>query len=303
MKKLSIIFRNTSILALVLFCSGFQQLVAQDSSAVKEVKTKPVLKPVKSTFESNWVLDNQTVMVAKKGTFEMDIQHRFGTVNNGYSDFFGLYAPSNIRIGFSYVIKNQLQLGAGFTKERIQWDATVKYAIIKQKVSGGSPVSVTFFGNTVIDTRAASNFVTFTDRISYFSELMIARKINTKFSVQVAPSISYFNNIPGYVDINGEIQPTMENAHIAIAAMGKYSLTPNMALVANYDQPLTQHVTNNPHPNISLGLEMTTSNHTFQVFAGNANSILPQNNNMYNQNDFTKGQFIIGFNITRLWNF
>jgi hypothetical protein len=303
MKKLSIIFRNTSILALVLFCSGFQQLIAQDSSAVKEVKTKPVLKPVKSTFESNWVLDNQTVMVAKKGTFEMDIQHRFGTVNNGYSDFFGLYAPSNIRIGFSYVIKNQLQLGAGFTKERIQWDATVKYAIIKQKVSGGSPVSVTFFGNTVIDTRSASNFVTFTDRISYFSELMIARKINTKFSIQVAPSISYFNNIPGYVDINGEIQPTMENTHIAIAAMGKYSLTPNMALVANYDQPLTQHVTNNPHPNISLGLEMTTSNHTFQVFAGNANSILPQNNNMYNQNDFTKGQFIIGFNITRLWNF
>jgi hypothetical protein len=303
MKKLSIIFRNTNILALVLFCSGFQKLIAQDSSAVKEVKTKPILKPVKSTFESNWVLDNQTVMVAKKGTFEMDIQHRFGTVNNGYSDFFGLYAPSNIRIGFSYVIKTQLQLGAGFTKERIQWDATVKYAIIKQKLSGGSPVSISFFGNTVIDTRKALNFVTFTDRISYFSELMIARKINTKFSVQVAPSISYFNNIPGYVDINGKIEPTMENTHIAIAVMGKYSLTPNMALVANYDQPLTQHVTTNPHPNISLGLEMTTSNHTFQAFAGNANSILPQNNNMYNQNDFTKGQFIIGFNITRLWNF
>lgn len=76
-----------------------------------------------------------------------------------------------------------------------------------------------------------------------------------------------------------------------------------MALVANYDQPLTQHPTNNPHPSICFGLEMTTSAHAFQIFAGNYNSILPQNNNMFNQNDYTKGQFLIGFNITRLWNF
>jgi len=48
---------------------------------------------------------------------------------------------------------------------------------------------------------------------------------------------------------------------------------------------------------------MNTSNHSFQVFAGNYNSILPQSNNVFNQNDFTKGQFLIGFNITRLWNF
>lgn len=283
-----------------MLCLTLVQVQAQDSVTAPVKKAK---KLVKNTFESNWIFDNQTVMVPKKGTFEMDIQHRFGTVNNGYKDFFGLYAPSNMRIGFSYVLKNNLQLGLGFTKERIQWDINLKYALLKQAVSGGSPVSVSYFGNIVMDTRSKDNFVSFTDRFSYFNQLIVARKINDKFSVQASSSLSYFNNIPGYTDDKGNIQPTMHNAHFAVAAMGRYKLAQSMALVVNYDQPLTQHPTNNPHPNICFGLEMTTSNHAFQVFAGNYNAILPQNNNMFNQNDYTKGQFLIGFNITRLWNF
>lgn len=302
MKTFKIILRNTGLMLLVLFCSGIQ-LLAQDAAPVKEAPAKAVSKPVKNTFESNWIFDNQTVMVSKKGTFEMVIQHRFGTVNNGYSDFFGLYAPSNIRIGLSYVVKNNLQLGFGFTKERVQWDANLKYALLKQKTSGGSPVSVTYFGNIAIDTRSSSNFVTGTDRLSFFNQLIIARKVCDKFSVQVSPSLSYFNNVPGYIDIKGDPQPTMNNAHFAVGFMGRYKISSGMALVVNYDQPFTQHLTNNPHPNICAGLEMNTSNHSFQVFAGNYNGILPQSNNMFNQNDFTKGQFLIGFNITRLWNF
>ena len=48
---------------------------------------------------------------------------------------------------------------------------------------------------------------------------------------------------------------------------------------------------------------MTTSSHAFQVFMGNYNAIVPQYNNKFNQNDFRDWQFVIGFNITRLWNF
>jgi hypothetical protein len=146
-------------------------------------------------------------------------------------------------------------------------------------------------------------FVTASDRFSFFDQVIIARKISDKLSIQVSPSLSHFNNVPGYVDANGKIQPQMRNDHFAISFSGRYKITPKTAIIANYDQPLTQHPMNNPHPNISLGLEMSTSGHTFQVFAGNYASILPQNNNMFNQNDFTKGQFLIGFNITRLWNF
>jgi hypothetical protein len=306
MKKLNKYFH------LVMCFSGFCLLtllsinvLAQDAAA-DSTEPAPVAKKkaVKNTFEGNWIQDNQSVMVPVKGTFEMDIQHRFGTVNNGGKDLFGLYAPSNIRIGLSYVIMNNLQLGMGFTKERIQWDANGKYSIIKQASSNGWPVSITYFGNIVIDARDKSNFVTETDRISYFNQLIIARKVTEKFSVQVAPSVSHYNNVEGYVDADGKIQKKMKNEHFAIAFMGRYKMTPKTNFMVNYDQPLTQHPMNNPHPNISFGVEMTTSSHDFQVFFGNYHGIIPQSNNYFNQNDpHNIGQFLIGFNITHLWNF
>lgn len=293
-----------SLSCFCLFALFSLQANAQESdTAGSQLPTIIKKKMVKNTFESNWIQDNQSVMVPIKGTFEMDIQHRFGVVNNGYKDLYGIYAPANIRIGFSYVVKNDLQFGLGFTKERLQWDVNGKYAIVKQATSNGWPVSISWFSNIVFDTRSKENFVTFGDRISYFHQMLIARKITDNFSVQVAPSLSHFNNIEGYFDTEGKIQRKMKNDHFAIAFMGRYKISPQTSIMVNYDQPLTQHPMNNPNPNISFGIEMVTSSHAFQVFFGNYQGIIPQSNNLYNKNDYTKGQFCLGFNISRLWNY
>jgi hypothetical protein len=292
-----------------LFLFFALQLNAQDETADStkpeaEVVTIAKPKPVKNTFDCNWVQDNQSVMVPIKGTLEMDIQHRFGTIKNRWKDAYGIFAPSNIRIGMSYVVKNNIQVGLGATKERMQCDLNGKLAIIRQsKTKQGWPLSITYFGNVVMDTRDKSNFVVANDRYSYFNQLIIARKISDKLSLQLAPSLSHFNNVEGYVDENGKIQPKMKNDHFAIAFSGRYRMTPKTNFMANYDQPLTQHAMNNPHPNISFGVEMVTSSHAFQVFMGNYQSIIPQSNNLFNKNDFQDRGFLIGFNITRLWNF
>jgi hypothetical protein len=306
MKKSNQYFHSLSRYLAFCFLLAFSlNANAQDAKADSTQTPAPVAKKktVKNTFESNWIQDNQTVMVPIKGTFEMDIQHRFGVVKNGYKDLFGIYAPSNIRIGFCYVVRKDLQVGLGFTKDRLQWDLNGKYAIFKQGRTGGWPVSITWFSNVVMDTRPKENFVTSGDRFSFFNQLLIARKITEKFSVQVAPSLSHYNNIDGYLDANNKIQPKMKNDHLAIAFMGRYKMTQKTNFLVNYDQPLTQHPMDNPHPNISFGLEMITSSHAFQFFASNYHNIVPQSNNFFNQNDYTKGQFLIGFNITRLWNF
>ena len=282
---------------------------AQDSTIVDSSVPEPVVKKksfVKNTFEGNYLIDNQTVMVDIKGTFEFAIQHRFGIASNGFRDLFGLFAGANMRLGFSYVPIKNLQVGFGASNDRMQVDGDFKYALLKQTKDGAMPVSVTFFANAVMDTRkqdATTLFSSLSDRFSYFNELMIARKITDNFSIQVGPSLSHFNNLEGYLDSSGKVRQVYKNNHFAISLSGRYRISPKTSLVANYDQPLTQHPANNPHPNISVGLEMRSSGHDFQVFAGNYGSILPQNNALFNQNDFTHGQFLIGFNITRLWNF
>src|ERR1035437_7379144 len=102
---------------------------AQDSTKAVKEKTKAV----KYTFNGTYIIDNQTVMVPVAKTIEFSIQHRFGVWNNGYKDFFGLYAPANIRLGFNYTPINNLQLGFGFCKDRSQWDGNAKYAILRQR--------------------------------------------------------------------------------------------------------------------------------------------------------------------------
>ncbi len=292
-------------LIVILVLLGSSQLIAQDtlSSNAPVVKKKSF---VKNTFEGNYIIDNQTVIVPIKGTFEFDIQHRFGTFENGWKDLGGLFANANMLLGFSYVAIHDLQIGFAATNDRMQTAGTLKYALVKQTKNNTMPLSVTLFGNMVMDTRAKNSslpIINVQDRFSYFSQLIIARKINEKISLQVVPSFSYYNNVEAFYTDKNVIQPKTNNGHFSISLAGRYKLTDGMSIIANYDQPITQHPMNNPNPNIAIGLDMKTSGHDFQIFLGNYGYVLPQTNNVFNHNDFSKSQFLIGFNISRLWNF
>ncbi len=318
MKKIiTISNRLLLIVTCLLFFSSVA--IAQDEKEAASKKTTKT-KPVKNTFQSVWIIDNQTVIVPVKKTLEMDIMHRFGTVQKGYDDFWGFFAPSNIRLGVSYVPINKLQVGIGITKRNMLWDASAKYAIITQTPKR-YPVSISFYTNMAYDTRKdadGSIFKYSSQRLSYFHQLLIARKVTDKFSVQVAPSVSHQNAVNGYYTKNDSTGTAtfkeMKFDHFAISLAARYKITNVTSIMINYDQPLTRHATNNPNPNFSFGVEMNTSSHSFQLFLGNYYNLNPQQNNLYNKNspfgytdfDDTKvngGNFVIGFNITRLWNY
>ncbi len=321
---INIVQNRLALCALLLSCiflinnTSFAQ--NDSSAATKTPSYTAKVKPVKNTFQSIWIIDNQTVMVPIKGTFEMDIMHRFGILNNGYEDFWGFFAPSNIRLGGSYSVTNKLHLGLGITKGNMLWDASAKYALFTQ-TPGKYPVSLTYYGNMAFDTRKDvdnSIFTYPTERMSFFNQLIIARKVNDKFSIQVAPSMSHQNSVNGYYtknDSTGKVVfQNMQHNHFAIALSARYKITPKTSLLINYDQPITKHNTNNPNPNLSFGAEFGTSGHSFQLFFTNYYFLSPQRNNLFNANSPFKytldgtgaqgkgGQFLLGFNITRLWN-
>ncbi|NNK72686.1 MAG: hypothetical protein HKO94_05795, partial [Flavobacteriaceae bacterium] len=152
-----------------------------------------------------------------------------------------------------------------------------------------------------IDARSKNQglFLNTSDRYSFFNQLIIARRFNSKFSVQVAPSVSHYNTV----------ERTMRNDMIAIAVGGRYKISSGTAIIADYSQPLSEFIRNNPDPGISFGVEFATSSHIFQIFVTNLWGIVPQENYMFNQKntgldkDQGSGQYLIGFNITRNYNF
>lgn len=262
--------------------------LAQDSK--KKVVKKD--KPQRAAFESTWLIDNPTNVVYNKGTLQFDIKHRFGTVN-GTNDMLGFWAPSNIRLSVNYSFTNNLTFGVGTTKDNRLVDFNARYALLRQMRSDRIPVNVTFYGNVAIDTRLAENFVNNSNRYSFYSQIIISRRFNRIFSLQVAPSLSHYN----IVDKN------MQNDQLSISFGGRAKISPQTSIIAEYSQPITQHKYNQPYAGFGFGFEFSTGSHAFQIFAGNYKGIVPQKNYVYNQNQVGNSDILIGFNITRLWNF
>lgn len=276
--------KNTTLL-LMLFCFMTFTVAAQEADSIQ---SKKVDKPERAAFQSGWLIDNPTGLINSKGTFQFDIQHRFGVIESGNRDLLGMWGPSNIRLALSYAISNRITLGFGTLKDSRMQDFNLKAGLLQQTRSGSVPVSLAYYGNVAIDARESEFFPESSNRFAYFNQLIFTRRFNKIVSMQIAPSYSHYNLV----------SPELDNSQFAVALGGKVSISDKTAILIDYSQPLSQNTDN---PGLSLGIEMSTGLHAFQVFVGNYNGILPQRNYILNENRLSENQFLIGFNINRLW--
>ncbi len=282
--------KNYKILLLAFLMLPFIGF-AQDEATEKTEEVKEKLE--RDAFESSNIIDNPTNVLLGKNALEVQMQHRFGTINGGTNDLAGFWAPANIRIALSYGITEWLTVGYGTTKFNRLQDMSWKVALLRQTRSETMPISVSYYGNFTIDARSKENFNMIQDRYSFFNQLIIAKRFSSNISFQIAPSVSHYNLV----------DPTMKNDLVSVAIGGRVKISPQTAILIDYSQPITQFDANQPKPGFSIGAEFATSAHEFQIFLSNYDGIVPQKNYMYNQNDFFKGDFLIGFNITRIYNF
>ncbi|MGB5428244.1 DUF5777 family beta-barrel protein [Eudoraea sp.] len=263
----------------------------------KKEKDTTAVKLERAAFESAWIIDNPTNVLYSRNTMELQFAHRFGLVN-GKNDLIGIWGASNIRIGVSYAILDRLTVGFGTSKfDRLQ-DFNWKVAILRQTRGNEMPVSVSYYGNFTIDARTKDNFFRTQDRYSFFHQVIIAKRFTPAFSLQIAPSLSHYNAVP----------PKTRNDKFAIAVSARLKVSPQTAIIVDYSQPFTHHLFPDrfyPAPGLSLGAEFRTSSHVFQVILSNYNGIVSQKNYMFNETNIDpfNGYFLIGFNMTRLYNF
>jgi hypothetical protein len=285
--------KNFKILLLAFFILPFLTFSQKKKDSIKEKLERPA-------FESSFIIDNPTNVLFNKNALEVTMQHRFDKISETNS-LAGIYGDgANIRIALSYAIHERLTIGFGTTKNNRLQDFNWKAALLRQTRSNKVPLSVSYYGNYTIDMRPADRFLVAQHRYSYFNQLVFARRFSPNVSLQIAPSISHFNLVGSH----------MENDRIAIAFGGRVKISPQTSILVDYSQPITQFGDDpdNPDvdlnlPGVSLGVEFATSAHAFQLFITNLNGIVPQQNYIHNTNDFFNGDILIGFNITRIYNF
>jgi hypothetical protein len=302
-----------AIILLSLLPGGY--LLAQNKADSTATAEKPEItnKPVKFTWESGYLINQQTSKIGPKNTFESVIQHKFGTIDNGRTDLWGIFAPgANVRIAFDYVIMKNLQIGYGLTKNNMYSDFNAKWALLQQTTES-TPLSITLYGNLAIDGRSQAVFDTlyynysnptsyygykFSNRLSYYSEVLFSRKMNDMLSLQAGVSFSHYNTVAA----------SMDHDRLGLNFGGRIKVSPQGSIIFTYDQPLniskiSEGQAVQPEPNVSLGYEVSTGSHAFQVYMGTTSALLPQDYMMNNTNKIEKKYFSIGFVITRLWNF
>ena len=306
MKKTFITIRISSLL-LFIFLFSATIVVAQEEATEEATEETPKERPVRPAFESGLLFDAATTTVQPSKTLEMIIQHRFGVIENGIHDLYGIWAPSNIRLGMNYSILDNLAVGIGTTKFNKMQDIQLKYRVIEQTRSNSIPVTVMLYGVVGIDGSADTKWqesYNFNNRLSYFSQLVISRRFNDHLSLQIAPGFTHYN----------AVDSVYNHDRISFSFAGRYKFTPQGSFIVSADFPLDidgikdykkvdDKATVYDRPNICVGFEVATSTHAFHIYLASAQGILPQEDIMWNKNDFFKGQFLIGLNVTRLWNF
>jgi hypothetical protein len=279
--------------AFLMFSALMISLPAQDEAQVAEKS-----KPVRFTFGTSILIDNHTIATPYKGGIELEIHHRFSMIEN-YKNLFGIYGAANTRIGLNYGITDRIMIGAGTTKDYKLQDIQWKYLILQQTEDNSMPLSLSYYGNLVLDLRQDDAFgpeasYRHIHRLSYCTQIIAARKLSERFSIQIAPSLIYFNSVPRFSDTSG-----YKNLNFGLSAGARANLFGVHSVIFEYDQLLTrQELEIQPKPNLALGWEIGTATHTFQVFAANFSQIINQRNLVFNTNDFAKGDYLLGFNIT-----
>ena len=297
MKERNKIYQARIVLLVIAF------LVTTNLGFAQEEDTDKL--PVRSPWTTSILIDNQTTTVPNAKAFDFSIHHRFGKIKE-MSDIFGIYAASNIRLGINWGITKRISIGFGTEKYNKMQEFQGKYNIISQTRDGKIPVAVTYFGNVVIDARDKELFGTdykFTNRLSFFNQIIVSRRFNRALTLQVAGSYSHFNAITDLVEMaNGTTIGKWKNDYVGVMAGGRYKFYNNISAIIEYCHPFAVGGTwdgqSEPLPNIGLGLEFGTSTHAFQVFAAQYDNIIAQKNYSNNLNDMASEGWHFGFNIT-----
>jgi hypothetical protein len=235
--------------------------------------------------------------------------HRFGDVYSGsgpffkdfLGNFFGLDGPAGIKIAFDYGINEWITIGIGRSSYDKIVDGTVKTRILRQTVDNKTPISMTYQGIWNVTTKedprksqGINKYHYLTSRFSYSNTLTIARKMNDRLSLQVTGFHVHYNMVD---------DATFKNDIFAAGISGRYKLTDRMALTFEYAYRINQYVPDKSlyQDPMSIGLDIETGGHVFQVHLTNGYGINEVQFIPYSTSNILKGQIKLGFNISRVF--
>jgi hypothetical protein len=255
--------------------------------------------PVTAAFKATRIINSNSVQNLAAGVLDFRISHRFGQLNEGTQNFFGL-DNATTRLGLDYGITKWLMVGIGHSTYNKENDGFLKARILQQR-KGGMPITLSYVGEmsvqgTPAPTLPAGDTWKFSNKLYYAHQLLIARKITSDLSLQLIPTIVHYNLVDS---------SKWDNNTLAIGIGGRMKVSKRIAITAEYFYRLNNtdmQVAGQPTYNsLSVGIDIETGGHVFQLVFSNSQGMTERTYIGQTTDSWGKGALHFGFNISRVF--
>lgn len=269
---------------------------AQEEDLLKLVEEdKPQKEIVKNAFKSTRVINSQSMEFLSPGTMDFTILHRFGQIDRGVNNLFGLDEAS-MRMAFDFGISKNLMVGLGRSTYKKELDAFFKYAPVRQSTGASAfPVTIALASGLTLNTLPwqdplRQNY--FTSRMAFFNQVIIGRKFSESLSLQFSPTMIHYNLVP---------TTNTSNDIFALGLGGRYKLAKRLSFNWDYSyvfNPLDKNVYTNP---LSFGIDIETGGHVFQLHFSNSTGMNERAFITETSGHWDKTEIRFGFNLSRIF--
>ncbi|HEX5170819.1 MAG TPA: DUF5777 family beta-barrel protein [Cyclobacteriaceae bacterium] len=285
----------TFVLSAFFALTNVQTCFSQDD-LLAGLKANSEVDPgyVTSTFKSTRVINSHSVETLAKGNLDFRISHRFGKLNSGAYNFFGL-DEATIRLALEYGLTDRLTVGIGRSSFQKTLDGYAKVKLLRQRKgdAGSFPFSATWFSNVAYNSfRNGDELMegNASYRYSFAHQLILARKFSPRLSLQVAPILIH-RNLEELTDRSNDV--------FAIEGGGRIKISKRVSINADYIYRLGAYADNPYHNSFSLGVDIETGGHVFQLHFTNSQGMIEEMFVTRTGGQWSKGDIFYGFNISR----
>ena len=285
MKKVILIFAFLSV--------GFLSFSQDDP--FKDLDVEVPVEKVKAGFKTTRVMNGHSFENVAKGVLDFKINHRFGTLNGGFYDLFGLDQAYQ-KMSFDYGVSDRFMVGVGRASFGKVYDAFGKYKILWQTSDNKMPVSLLYYTSINVKTLKwqdpnRENY--FSSRLAFTHQLILGRKFNENFSMQLSPTLVHRNLVATKAE---------KNDVFALGFSGRQKLSNRLAFTWEYFLVPKGQLASNFKNSLSLGFDIETGGHVFQVHFTNSTSMVDQGFICETTNSWGNGGVHFGFNVSRVFN-
>lgn len=292
------------ILFFALFSLNIGAAFAQDDLMnLLSADDKKKVNYTTATFKSTRVINGHSNETMRKKHLDFRISHRFGTLNSGINELFGLDFAT-MRMGFEYGLTDNIMVGIGRSTTDKVYDGFLKAKVLRQSTGAKNmPISLTVLGaasyTSIQNFPGVERFKNAAERLAYCTQVIVSRKFNDKFSLQLSPTFLHRNRVELSTDQNGIF---------ALGVGARYKISKRTSLNAEYFYVPKDQLGRDANglqrvPSLSLGVDIETGGHVFQLHFTNSLGMIERQFIAETTQSWADGGIHYGFNISRTFSF